>query len=61
MWANPIVEANVKRLHEFGYYFVDPEEGYLACGTTGVGRLARTESILAALTELLATNPPETR
>ena len=59
MWTNPIVTANVERLREFGYRFVEPEEGYLACGTSGVGRLADPKQILSALAELLAQNPPE--
>jgi len=61
MWTNPVVASNVKRLRELGYRFVEPEEGYLACGTSGVGRLADPEHILSALTELLRQNPPEAR
>jgi phosphopantothenoylcysteine decarboxylase/phosphopantothenate--cysteine ligase len=59
MWKNPIVQANVARLREVGYRFVDPEEGFLACGTFGMGRLADPKRILAALVELLAATPPK--
>lgn len=61
MWKNPIVQANMTRLRQAGYHFVDPEEGFLACGTIGIGRLADGKRILAALAELLAANPPKAR
>ena len=38
MWANPVVQRNVKTLSELGYKLVGPAEGWLACGTTGPGR-----------------------
>src|SRR5206468_5312332 len=41
MYSHPATTANVRRLREdFGYTVVDPEEGSLASGSTGVGRLA---------------------
>lgn len=40
MYANPVVQANLARLKELGMEFIDPEEGYLACGTVAQGRLA---------------------
>jgi phosphopantothenoylcysteine decarboxylase/phosphopantothenate--cysteine ligase len=60
MWKNPVVQSNVKKLRELGYHFVDPEEGFLACGTVGMGRLADPKRILSALAELLAATPPKT-
>jgi phosphopantothenoylcysteine synthetase/decarboxylase len=60
MWHNPFVQANMAKLKQAGYHFVAAEEGALACGLTGKGRLAKIEKILAkiaALTEeLLAKN-----
>jgi len=53
MWANPIVQANVGRLRECGYRVVEPDEGWLACGEKGAGRLASIEAILEAGEELL--------
>ena len=53
MWAHPIVQANVQRLEQFGYRFVGPEEGWLACGETGPGRLASSDSILDAAEAIL--------
>lgn len=52
MWANPIVQENVKKLKKHGYYFVDPEYGKMACGGMGVGRLAKIESIIDKLVEI---------
>ena len=49
MWANKVVRENVKKLKKYGFYFVDPEYGEMACGGLGVGRLAGLESILGKL------------
>jgi phosphopantothenoylcysteine decarboxylase/phosphopantothenate--cysteine ligase len=46
MWENDIVQENVKKLKKFGYYFIEPEEGELASGKTGKGRLAKVEKII---------------
>jgi len=48
MWANPIVQRNVKTLTEFGYRIVGPGEGWLACGTRGVGRMVEADEIIRA-------------
>ena len=47
MWLNPIVQENVKKLKTYGYHFVDPEYGEMACGGEGWGRLARLDVILS--------------
>jgi len=52
MWANKIVQENVEKLKKYGYHFVDPEYGAMACGGMGVGRLASMESILGKLETL---------
>ena len=49
MWLNPIVQANVSRLRALGYEFVGPEEGHLACGSSGPGRMAEPATIVAAI------------
>ncbi|HEY4356808.1 MAG TPA: bifunctional phosphopantothenoylcysteine decarboxylase/phosphopantothenate--cysteine ligase CoaBC [Acidobacteriaceae bacterium] len=51
MWQHPATRANVRILEERGVHFIAPDEGYLACGMTGSGRLASVESIA---TEVLA-------
>lgn len=59
MWANPIVQGNLARLKSIGYLVVDPEEGRLACGSYGVGRLAENAAIIRRLDEaLLLPRPP---
>jgi phosphopantothenoylcysteine decarboxylase/phosphopantothenate--cysteine ligase len=39
----------VKKLKKYGYHFVDPEYGEMACGGMGLGRLACIESIIGKL------------
>ena len=39
MWANSIIQNNVKLLEEHGHYFIGPDNGSLACGEYGSGRL----------------------
>ena len=53
MWANPVVRSNVERLKELGHRLVGPDEGYLACGWTGKGRMASTQDILDAVAACL--------
>lgn len=45
MYANPIVQNNIKKLKEYGYSFIEPQEGRLACGDIGMGKLQDTEVI----------------
>ncbi|HQG12817.1 MAG: Coenzyme A biosynthesis bifunctional protein CoaBC [bacterium ADurb.Bin270] len=53
MWENRITQSNVTRLREFGYNFIEPESGELACGDSGSGRLPDLEKILHAVKEIL--------
>lgn len=39
MYKNPIVQDNITRLKSYGYHFLEPETGRLACGYEGKGRL----------------------
>ena len=55
MWANPAVQHNVKILKERGYQFIGPEEGRLACGTEGIGRMSEPQQILETI-EKIASN-----
>ena len=45
MWAQPIVQANVRRLLKFGWHQIGPEKGRMACGTFGYGRLSSPSAI----------------
>ena len=53
MWQHAAVQANVAALRQRGVSIVEPDEGYLACGWTGPGRLASHEAILARVREVL--------
>lgn len=53
MWAKPAVQRNVQRLLEDGVRFVGPEEGRLACGVTGAGRMAEPEQIFEKIFQIL--------
>ena len=46
MWEHPATQENLQKLRARGVQVVDPDEGYLACGMTGAGRLAATEAIV---------------
>ena len=45
MYENPIVQNNIGKLKEFGYEFIEPASGRLACGDEGKGKLADVEDI----------------
>ena len=45
MYQNSIVQENISRLKSFGYTFIEPQEGRLACEAVGIGKLA-DESVL---------------
>jgi phosphopantothenoylcysteine decarboxylase/phosphopantothenate--cysteine ligase len=55
MWNHPATRANITTLRERGVHVVEPDEGYLACGMVGAGRLAGHEEILAAVKSVLHT------
>ena len=52
MWNHAATRENVGTLRARGVKIVEPDEGYLACGMTGPGRLAGLEDILAAVHEV---------
>lgn len=46
MYDNAAVKRNIHRLSEDGYSFIEPSEGFLACGYVGKGRLEEPENIV---------------
>ncbi|MCA1062319.1 bifunctional phosphopantothenoylcysteine decarboxylase/phosphopantothenate--cysteine ligase CoaBC [Rossellomorea sp. AcN35-11] len=46
MYDHPAVKRNIDTLFKFGYRFVEPSEGYLACGYVGKGRLEEPEKVV---------------
>ncbi|HRE82289.1 MAG TPA: flavoprotein [Opitutaceae bacterium] len=53
MWSHPATVANVETLRSRGVTFIGPEEGMLACGYEGLGRLWPVEGIVAQAESLL--------
>lgn len=49
MWQNPATQHNVHTLVERGANLISPDDGYLACGMVGGGRLAPVEAIASAV------------
>lgn len=56
MWNHPATQENIAKLRERGVNVVQPDEGYLACGMVGAGRLAGHQEILAAVRGTLHSN-----
>lgn len=53
MYINPIMQDNMKRLKSYGYIFMEPDCGHLACGEAGIGRLPEPADIVERITQLL--------
>ena len=53
MYDHPATQSNIKILRDRNYHFVDPEDGILACGYEGLGKLANVERILKKVKDLL--------
>lgn len=53
MWRNPIVQSNVYRLQKAGYFVINPETGYLACGENGDGRLVQLPLLIHEIVKIL--------
>jgi phosphopantothenoylcysteine decarboxylase/phosphopantothenate--cysteine ligase len=53
MWEHAATQENLTTLRARGVHVVDPDEGYLACGMVGAGRLAATETIAKKVCEVL--------
>jgi phosphopantothenoylcysteine decarboxylase/phosphopantothenate--cysteine ligase len=54
MWNHPATRANLRILRDRGHLIVDPDDGALACGTVGPGRLAEPDAIAGAVANLTA-------
>lgn len=57
MWENKFVQENLTRLKNAGYNIIEPSCGFLACGTSGTGRMKEPEEIFEKSLEIL--NPAE--
>jgi len=53
MYNHAATQANIHLLRERGCCFVGPDAGYLACGTTGLGRMVEPETVVEAAIPLI--------
>ena len=53
MWNNTFIQENINKLAEQGYNILDTEDGFLACGTSGLGRMAEIDAIFDKTVEIL--------
>jgi phosphopantothenoylcysteine decarboxylase/phosphopantothenate--cysteine ligase len=58
MWENSFVQENLARLQRENYKIIEPEDGFLACGTDGKGRLAAIDKIFEESKEILLSSTP---
>ena len=53
MWENPFVQENISKLKSAGYLILEPNSGFLACGTEGKGRMPEPEEIFDKTVDIL--------
>lgn len=53
MWRHPATQTNLTKLREWGYHFVGPASGELACGEAGIGRMSEPWEIVDAAVPFL--------
>jgi phosphopantothenoylcysteine decarboxylase/phosphopantothenate--cysteine ligase len=58
MWNHPATQRNLAMLKKDGVLFVGPNEGEMACGEFGPGRMAEPEEIVAAIEVALSESAP---
>ena len=58
MWSHAATQENMAILRQRGIAVIGPEDGDMACGEYGPGRLAEPETILSAITEKLSASRP---
>lgn len=56
MWNNSIIQDNLQKLEINGFNILNPESGFLACGTIGNGRLCSLEKIFDKTIEVISQN-----
>ena len=59
MWNSPALQDNIKMLDARGVRFVGPNDGPLACGTIGPGRMAEPHEIVSAIISILDQTAPK--
>ena len=59
MWHHPATQRNLQQLRADGVFVIEPDEGEMACGTIGPGRLSEPERIVAAALDILQNSRKE--
>ena len=54
MYENKIVQDNIKKLMDYGYKFIEPASGFLACGDKGKGKLPSEELLVSYIIKEIA-------
>jgi phosphopantothenoylcysteine decarboxylase/phosphopantothenate--cysteine ligase len=57
MWEHPVAKENVAKLQGYGYRFIGPADGWLACRNVGPGRLEEPATILREIEQIAGTLP----
>ena len=57
MWNNPSTKNNIEKLKKYGHIFVGPDEGEMACGEVGSGKMSKVEDIYREIEFLLKPGP----
>lgn len=58
MYENKAVQKNIETLQQYGYHFIEPNEGFLACGYMAKGRMEEPESIVTLLSAFFSNDLP---
>jgi len=53
MYLHPAVQENISKLKSWGVHFVEPDEGEVACGDVGYGKLAEIDRIFRAVQDVI--------
>lgn len=53
MFENRIVQDNIKKLEDYGYKFIEPVVGHLACGGKEIGKLPNTKTLVKRTEEII--------
>src|SRR5205807_5708018 len=56
MWQHPATQRNLQKLRSDGVFIIEPDEGEMACGTIGPGRLSEPNKIVSIALEILSKN-----
>jgi phosphopantothenoylcysteine decarboxylase/phosphopantothenate--cysteine ligase len=58
MWQHPATQRNLEKLRADGVQIIEPDDGEMACGTIGPGRLSQPEAIVSVALKILSQANP---